>query len=207
MEPKPETSTALVCGTARSRGWHRQPAAATAAATIMGALAIVAAFGAVTATTAPSPSPSQQEVDGLRKEIARLHAETAELRARCSDTAGGVGRPGLAGGDGRRTALNDEVRPKWRRRQQSSEGGGGSCVMPNDITGYDIASPPSLGFPGLGLPDLGLPPLGVATTAQLGGATCAAGFVGAASVECAAESGGGGPVTDTTSLAGLGSGS
>ena len=71
--------------------------------------------------------------------------------------------------------------------------------MPNDITGYDIASPPSLGIPELGLPDLGLPPLGVATTVQLGGATCAAGFVGAASVGCAAESGGGGPVTDTSS--------
>ena len=44
-----------------------------------------------------------------------------------------------------------------------------TCTMPADTTGYDVASPPSLGLPDLNLPDLNLPSLdGPATVALQG---------------------------------------
>lgn len=75
----------------------------------------------VTATTAPTPCPSQQEFYGLQSEIARLHAEIAELRARCGDTAGSAERPGRAGGDERHPPLGTDAEAEQVRKAQEPE--------------------------------------------------------------------------------------
>eukprot|EP01046_Picozoa_sp_COSAG06_P060936 COSAG06_NODE_13161_length_1283_cov_1.609428_2_plen_270_part_01 len=111
-----------------------------------------------------------------------------------------IGSATVTGGNGSHRAL--------QRDANGASNAVPTCTVPADTDGYAFGSTPSLGLPDLNLPDLNLPNLGgLVTVAALGGVSCAEGYIGDAAAACSASTSSGVGTTDTTSMAGLGSGS